>query len=89
VMYASANRDDREWVKPEVFDISRDAGRQIGFGQGAHACAGQSLARLETTAVLRALIERVDRMEVTGAPTWAINSIIRRHEHLPLKLIPA
>jgi hypothetical protein len=44
---------------------------------------------LETTAVLRALIERVDRMEVTGAPTWAINSIIRRHEHLPLKLIPA
>jgi cytochrome P450 len=89
VMYASANRDDREWVKPEVFDISRDAGRQIGFGQGAHACAGQSLARLETTAVLRALIERVDRMEVTGSPTWAINSIIHRHEHLPLKLIPA
>ena len=45
VMYASANRDEREWVKPAVFDISRDAGRQIGFGQGAHACAGQSLAR--------------------------------------------
>lgn len=89
VMYASANRDEREWAKPEVFDISRDAGRQVGFGQGTHACAGQSLARLETTAVLRALIERVDRMEVTGSPTWAINSIIHRHEHLPLKLIPA
>ncbi len=89
VMYASANRDEREWDNPTVFDINRDAGRQIGFGQGAHACAGQSLARLETTAILQALIERVDRIEVTGSPTWAINNIIHRHERLPLKLIPA
>jgi cytochrome P450 len=88
VMYASANRDEREWERPTVFDIRRDACRQIGFGQGAHACAGQSLARLETTAMLRALIDRVDRIEVTGSPTWAINNIIRRHERLPLKLIP-
>ena len=89
VMYASANRDEREWEQPAVFDITRDAGRQIGFGQGAHACAGQSLARLETTAMLRALIKRVDRIEVTSSPTWAINNIIHRHERLPLKLIPA
>jgi cytochrome P450 len=89
VMYASANRDEREWDAPEVFDISRDAGRQIGFGQGAHACAGQSLARLETAAVLQALVERVDRIDVNGSPTWAINNIIHRHERLPLKLIPA
>jgi cytochrome P450 len=89
VMYASANRDEREWEEPAVFNIRRDAGRQIGFGQGAHACAGQSLARLEITAVLSALIERVERIEVTGSPTWAINNIIHRHERLPLKLIPA
>ena len=87
VMYASANRDEREWENPAVFDIRRDAGRQIGFGQGAHACAGQSLARLETAAMLRALLERVERIEVTSPPTWAINHIIHRHERLPLKLI--
>lgn len=89
VMYASANRDEREWEKPAVFDITRDAGRQLGFGQGAHACAGQSLARLEITAMLNALLERVDRVEITGSPVWAVNNIIHRHEHLPLKLIPA
>jgi cytochrome P450 len=89
VMYASANRDEREWENPAVFDIRRDAGRQIGFGQGAHACAGQSLARLETTAMLQALLERVDRIEVASSPTWAINNVIHRHERLPLKLIPA
>lgn len=89
VLYASANRDEHEWEEPEVFDIRRDASRQIGFGQGAHACAGQGLARLETAAMLRALIERVDRIEVTGRPTWAINNIIRRHKALPLKVFPA
>jgi cytochrome P450 len=88
-MYASANRDESEWERPEIFDIRRDAGRHIGFGHGAHACAGQGLARLETTAMLRALLERVERIELTGSPTWAINNIIRRHERLPLKLIPA
>ena len=46
---------------PDTFDIRRDATRQLGFGYGAHACAGQGLARLETQAMLRALVERVDR----------------------------
>jgi cytochrome P450 len=89
VLYASANRDEREWEAPERFDIRNDAGRHLGFGNGAHACAGQGLARMETTAMLSALIERVDRIELTGTPVWAMNNIIRRHERLPIKLIPA
>lgn len=88
-MYASANRDELEWDDPHTFDIRRDATRQLGFGQGTHACAGQGLARLETTAMLRALAERVERIEVTGEPTWAINNIIRRHQRLPIKLFAA
>jgi cytochrome P450 len=89
VLYASANRDEREWEAPETFDIRRDATRQLGFGQGAHACAGQGLARLETTAMLSALAERVQRIELAGPPTWAINNIIRRHDHLPITLVAA
>jgi cytochrome P450 len=89
VIYASANRDEYEWEAPDTFDIRRDATRQLGFGHGAHACAGQGLARVETQAMLRALVERVDRFELTSPPTWAVNNIIRRHERLPLKLIAA
>ena len=89
VIYASANRDEQEWDQPHVFDVRRDATRQLGFGHGAHACAGQGLARLETEAMLRALVQRVDRIELTSPPTWAINNIIRRHERLPLKLVAA
>jgi len=87
VMYASANRDEREWAAPDVFDIRNDASRQLGFGNGAHACAGQGLARLETQAILRALVERVDRIELAATPVWALNNIIRRHSSLPVKLI--
>ncbi len=86
VMYASANRDEGEWNDPDTFDIRRDAGRHLGFGNGAHACAGQALARLETGAMLRALIDRVDRIHVSGPPTWAENNIIRRHQSLPVTL---
>ncbi len=89
VIYASANRDENEWDQPDTFDIRRDATRQLGFGQGAHACAGQGLARMETQAMLHALVERVDRIELTAPPTWALNNIIRRNESLPLKLIAA
>jgi cytochrome P450 len=89
VIYASANRDELEWDQPDTFDIRRDATRQLGFGHGTHACAGQGLARMEIQAMLRALLDRVDRIELTAPPTWAINNIIRRHERLPLKLIAA
>lgn len=89
VIYASANRDEREWDAPDVFDIRNDAGRHVGFGNGAHACAGQALARLETTAMLKALTEAVERIEITAEPTWAINNIIHRHDHLPVRLIAA
>lgn len=87
ILYASANRDENEWDDPDTFDIRRDAGRQIGFGNGTHACAGQGLARMETTAILRALLDRVERIEVAGQPSWAVNNIIHRHHHLPVKLV--
>lgn len=89
VMYASANRDEDEWTEPEVFDIRREATRQLGFGHGAHACAGQGLARLEMQAMLTALMNRVDRIELAGEPTWALNNIIRCHKRLPLRLTAA
>jgi cytochrome P450 len=86
VMYASANRDEREWENPERFDVRREASRQISFGHGVHGCAGQGLARLEMQSILSALLDRVEAIVPTGEPTWAVNNIIRRIERLPLEL---
>ena len=88
VMFASANRDERAWSDPDRFDITRDASRQLGFGHGVHACAGQGLARMETEAMLRSLLRHVDNIELDGAPELALNNVIRRFETLPLRLVP-
>lgn len=88
IVYASANRDERVFPDPDRFDITRDASAHVGFGYGAHGCAGQGLARLETQAILCALIRHVDRIELTGEPEYAVNNIIHRFETLPIRLVP-
>ena len=89
VVYASANRDEREWDRPDEFDITRDAARQLGFGSGVHGCAGQGLARLEAQTMLQVLARRVDRIVPAGTPKRAVNNIIHRYERLPLELVAA
>ena len=83
VLYASANRDERKWERPDAFDIRRRARDHLGFGFGPHICAGMHLARIEITAVLNALVRRVERLEV-GDPDWASNNMLRGLESLPV-----
>ena len=88
MMFASANRDERRWVRPDEFDITRQAAGQLAFGHGVHACVGMGLARLEAHAVLNALAARVERFEL-GAPTRKLNNLIRAFESLPVTVVPA
>ena len=56
VSYASANRDERHWDRPDELDITRESADQLAFGHGEHACVGMGLARLEGAAILSALV---------------------------------
>jgi cytochrome P450 len=77
VIYASANRDERTFERPEAFDVTRaNAVHQLGFGMGEHGCAGQGLARMEAESLLRALAERVTRFHL-GETERALNNLIR------------
>jgi cytochrome P450 len=42
--YGSANRDEAEFERPDVFDIDRQQHPHMAFGTGKHACAGSSFA---------------------------------------------
>jgi len=83
LLFASANRDERKWDRPEQFDITRKVGEQVGFGFGIHTCAGNHLARLEMQALLRALIPRVRRF-ILGQPVYARNNVLRGLQSLPV-----
>ncbi|MEZ5726725.1 MAG: cytochrome P450 [Burkholderiaceae bacterium] len=84
----AANMDPEHWEAPEKFDISRQAAGHLALGVGVHVCVGQNIARAEGRAVLRALAERVDRIELTGEPTWRPNNAIHGLDRMPLRLVP-
>ena len=44
--YGSANRDERQFGNPDVYDITRKPRGHLGFGGGVHACLGTAIARL-------------------------------------------
>ncbi|HEU5472960.1 MAG TPA: cytochrome P450 [Actinophytocola sp.] len=86
LLLGAANRDERRWAEPDVFDIRRpDAKHHIAFGHGIHSCIGQGLVRLEGTALFTALAKRVRRIEV-GEPTWGVNNVVRSLASLPVAL---
>lgn len=64
MLYACANRDERNYPDPDRFDITRPARDHIGFGYGTHTCAGMHLAKLEISVILNALADRAARFEV-------------------------
>jgi cytochrome P450 len=59
VSLASANHDETRWDDPEKFDIFRARKPHIGFAHGPHVCLGMHLARMETRAVITALLDRL------------------------------
>lgn len=88
LLYGSANRDERQYPDPDRFDVRRGAVDHLTFGYGIHGCAGQGLARLEGHAVLTALAQRVERFEVTGAPSRKLNNCTRALSGLPTTVVP-
>ena len=84
VMFGSANRDERYWTNPDVFDIRRDARDQLAFGHGAHICLGMPLARLEIESLLAALARRVKRFTLGAPPVRALNNTLRGFQTLML-----
>lgn len=86
MIYASANRDERKWDRPDAFDVRRRNADHLGFGFGVHSCAGMHLARLEIECLLHAMLARIDRLEVSE-PRWAMNNTLRGLEHLRARVV--
>jgi cytochrome P450 len=75
VCIAAANRDPAAYTQPDEFRPDRPGPPPLSFGHGAHYCVGAALARLETTAALRHVLDR--RPKLLGAPTWRDTPAIR------------
>ena len=85
LLFGSANRDERAFPEPDVFDIERRSEHQVAFGRGIHFCLGASLARMETRIALNALLDKVPDWEVDLDSARRLRSgPIRGYTSLPI-----
>jgi beta-dihydromenaquinone-9 omega-hydroxylase len=81
----AANRDPRQFEEPDVFRADRNPTGHLAFGSGIHLCLGAQLARMEGQAVLREIVDNVDRIDA-GPPTWTTNPNLRGLTRLNVRL---
>jgi pulcherriminic acid synthase len=96
---ASANRDERRFANPDIFDLFRDdldpesafnsAARHASFGMGRHFCLGAMMARIEVEiAVRRLLAPGGDIAFADGAPPPDQGLFLRGPAALSLRFAP-
>ncbi len=83
--YASANRDEEVFPNPRKFDIHRaENKKQLAFGNGAHVCIGQHLARLEMRILFQNLLPRLKSVRLSGAPRHVRSVFVNGLKTLPI-----
>ena len=86
LVWAAANRDEREFPDPDRFDVTRATPRHLGFGHGVHFCLGAHLARLEARVAFEDLLARFPAYELAGRPGWRTSIWARAHDAVRVRL---
>ncbi|MFN3601734.1 MAG: cytochrome P450, partial [Dietzia sp.] len=79
LLWGSANRDDRQFHRPDQFRPDRAEGSHLSFGRGIHFCVGAALARMESLAALDFLLglDEVPGIDASHAE-WHQSLLVRR-----------
>jgi cytochrome P450 len=84
-LWASANRDEREFPDPDRFDIRRRAPRIVSFNPGRHICLGIHVAQLEGRVMLQELLARVPDYAIDEGRAVRLRSeMFRGFQRLPI-----
>jgi cytochrome P450 len=82
---SAANRDADRFRRPDMLDVSRDAGGHMAFGHGVHYCLGAPLARIQAQAAFTALITGLDGLAPgPGGPAWRYSFQLHSLKSLPV-----
>jgi cytochrome P450 len=88
LVFAAANRDDRQFPDAATFDAGRSGQRNIGFGEGIHHCIGAPLARLEGRIMLERVLHHIPDYAVSGEVVRAHTHATRGLARLPIDVRP-
>ncbi len=85
MLYASANRDERQFGRTaDRFDVGREPNHHVAFGFGAHFCIGATLARIEARQLLEELLDRFEEVEHDGDVERSSSAVIAGVKRAPL-----
>jgi cytochrome P450 len=87
--YASGNRDERVFDRPDDLIIDRaNARNHISFGFGVHRCMGNRLAEMQLRILWEELLPRFENIEVVGEPEYVQSNFVRGISKLMVRLTP-
>ncbi|MDD3758977.1 MAG: cytochrome P450 [Advenella sp.] len=88
LLWASANRDEAVFGKPDEFRNDREPSQNLLYGAGIHACPGAPLARLELRLIMQELLKGTSRFALgeNAAPVHAVYPA-GGFDSLPIKLV--
>jgi cytochrome P450 len=87
LLNGSADRDERHFEDPDVFDVRRKIDRHVAFGYGTHFCVGAALARLESRIAIEETLRRFPTWEIDDAELeWVHTSTVRGFAKVPIHL---
>ena len=88
--YASGNYDTDVFDQPERFDVARTPNDHLTFGGGGtHFCLGANLARAETCAMMRQLVERLPDIQLAGPVERLHSDFVHGIKKMPVTFTPA
>ncbi|GAB1689006.1 cytochrome P450 [Krasilnikovia sp. M28-CT-15] len=85
-LLGAANRDERRFDRPEVFDPARANNQPLSFGAGPHFCFGAALARLEARIAFADLARRFPRIAQAGPAVRRDRLTLRGLSELPITI---
>ncbi len=87
--YASGNRDERMFERPDELIIDRSNARShTSFGFGVHRCMGNRLAEMQLRILWEELLKRFEAIAVLGAPEIVQSNFVKGYSKMMVQLTP-
>jgi cytochrome P450 len=86
VSIRSANRDESAYENADEFSLQRPRTRSIMFGGGPYNCLGQSLARLEISETIHAVMARFPKLRMRGQWQTHESNAVTEVSHFQVEL---
>src|SRR5580693_4291554 len=84
--YASSNRDDSRYERPDSFEVRRTTEHQAFGAGGRHFCLGTALARLELRVLFEETLARFPNLVLDGEPSVVESAFLNQLKTLPVRL---